>query len=329
MTGDPLVSIRCLVYNHEPYLRQCLDGFVMQKTTFPFEAIVHDDASTDGSAAIIREYAEKYPDIIKPIYESENQWSKGTINIIMDAAVHPSSKYIATCEGDDYWTDPYKLQLQVDFLESHPDFFLSSHNFSVYHENSKTIEHGRERFVNLSYDVWGEEEYYAFTNDDYYNIWFLQTLSTVRRNIKFIDDEVRSQFPQFFDFISFYYMTKKGKCAFFKRDMATYRVHKGGVCSGSDIVTWNENYLRNCYVLYLLEKDNRVIPSMNRSFVNLVIQLLIDRKYKKAFEVIRRHHNSISTKNSILSGCLIFRRLFEILHNKITGSDDYNVLANL
>ena len=121
--GDPLVSIRCTVYNHEPFLRQCLDGFVMQQTSFPFEAIVHDDASTDGSAAIIREYAEKYPHIIKPIYETENQYSKhdGSLVRIMDAAIHPSAKYIATCEGDDYWTDPNKLQLQVDALESHPD----------------------------------------------------------------------------------------------------------------------------------------------------------------------------------------------------------------
>lgn len=70
--GEPLVSIRCLAYNHEPFLRECLDGFIMQKTNFAFEAIVHDDASTDRSAAIIREYAEKYPDIIKPIYETEN-----------------------------------------------------------------------------------------------------------------------------------------------------------------------------------------------------------------------------------------------------------------
>lgn len=316
MTGDPLVSIRCLVYNHEPFLRQCLDGFVMQKTTFPFEAIVHDDASTDGSAAIIREYAEKYPDIIKPIYETENQYSKhdGSLSRIMDAAMHPNAKYIATCEGDDYWTDPNKLQIQVDFLESHPDFFSSSHNYSVYHEDTKITEHGRERFVNLSYDIWGEEEYYAFTNDDYYNIWFLQTLTTVRRNIKFIDDEVRSQFPQFFDYISFYYITKKGKCAFFKRDMATYRVHKGGVCSGSDIVTWNENYLKNCYVLYGLEKDNRVIPSMNRSFVNLVIQLLKDGQYKRVYFVLKRHNNSISIKNSISCVFLFLRRLSEFLH---------------
>ena len=126
MTGTPLVSIRCLVYNHEQYLRQCLDGFVMQKTNFPFEAIVHDDASTDGSAAIIREYAEKYPDIIKPIYETENQYSKhdGSLARAMDAAMHPASKYVALCEGDDYWTDPEKLQIQVDFLESHPDVGL-------------------------------------------------------------------------------------------------------------------------------------------------------------------------------------------------------------
>ena len=127
MQGDPLVSIRCTVYNHEPYLRQCLDGFVMQQTTFPFEAIVHDDASTDGSAAIIREYAERYPDIIKPIYETENQYSKhdGSLARIMNAAIHPNAKYIATCEGDDYWTDPHKLQMQVDALVAHPNCTIS------------------------------------------------------------------------------------------------------------------------------------------------------------------------------------------------------------
>ena len=98
-----VVSIQCLVYNHEPFLRQCLDGFITQKTDFQFEAIVHDDASTDGSAAIIREYAERYPDIIKPIYQTENQYSKG----VSPTAIVTKScrgKYIALCEGDDYWT---------------------------------------------------------------------------------------------------------------------------------------------------------------------------------------------------------------------------------
>ena len=138
MKGDPLVSIRCLVYNHEPYLRQCLDGFVMHKTTFPFEAIVHDDASTDGSAAIIREYAEKYPNIIRPIYETENQYSKhdGSLVHIMDAAMHPNSKYIALCEGDDYWTAPNKLQLQVDIMEADERIGLVHTTARVYDQES-------------------------------------------------------------------------------------------------------------------------------------------------------------------------------------------------
>ena len=132
----PLVTIRCITYNHEPYIRQCLEGFVMQKTNFPFEAIVHDDASTDGTAAIIREYAEKYPDIIKPIYETENQYSKhdGSLQRIMNA--HIRGKYVAICEGDDYWIDPLKLQKQFDFLESHLDYGLVHTDFNIISESN-------------------------------------------------------------------------------------------------------------------------------------------------------------------------------------------------
>lgn len=119
-----MVSIRCITYNQEKYIRDALEGFVMQKTNFRFEAIVHDDASTDGTADIIREYAERYPDIIKPIYETENQYSKhdGSLGRIMNAAC--TGKYIAYCEGDDYWIDPLKLQKQVDFLETHPSYSM-------------------------------------------------------------------------------------------------------------------------------------------------------------------------------------------------------------
>ena len=135
MSGDPLVSIKCAVYNHEPYLRQCLDGFVMQQTNFPFEAIVHDDVSTDGSAAIIREYAEKYPHIIKPIYETENQYSKGMLDRVMRLAMHSASKYICICEGDDYWTDPHKLQKQVDIMEQDPEVGLVHTLSQVYYQS--------------------------------------------------------------------------------------------------------------------------------------------------------------------------------------------------
>ena len=108
---EPLmVTVRCLTYNHAPYIHRSLDGFVMQKTDFRFEVIVHDDASTDGTADIIREYATKYPDIIKPILEKENQYSKHDGSLLRIMNEHTHGKYVAMCEGDDYWIDPLKLQ---------------------------------------------------------------------------------------------------------------------------------------------------------------------------------------------------------------------------
>lgn len=172
--STPLVSIQCLVYNHEQYLRQCLDGFVMQKTNFAFEAIVHDDASTDGSANIIREYAEKYPDIIKPLYETENQYSKkdGSLRRIINAAFAPSSKYIALCEGDDYWTDPYKLQKQVDFLEAHGDVSLV---FTRCHVLLK------DEFIDDEYPNFKGINDCFFNSEQIYSKWIIPTASVLYR----------------------------------------------------------------------------------------------------------------------------------------------------
>lgn len=228
--GDPLVSIRCLVYNHELFLRQCLDGFVMQQTTFPFEAIVHDDASTDGSAAIIREYAEKYPDIIKPIYETENQYSKhdGSIARIMDAATHPNSKFIALCEGDDYWTDPHKLQIQVDFLDSHPDYSLSVHCFRfLYNDQSFSDIYPIGFFDN-------DEEYRTLTIDDYKKgLYFTQTLTSVFRKTALVNSKYLNYSVKF-DMTLFYALFTQGKCVLFNRMMGVYRRHSGSVTSGKN-----------------------------------------------------------------------------------------------
>lgn len=124
---DIKVSVLCAVYNHAEFLRACLDGFVMQKTNFKYEVIIHDDASPDGSADIIREYAAKYPDIFVPIYQTENQYSKE--GRIPQRFMYPKvrGKYVAWCEGDDCWIDPEKLQKQVDFLDGHPDFSACVH----------------------------------------------------------------------------------------------------------------------------------------------------------------------------------------------------------
>lgn len=125
-TKDPLVSVCCITYNHENYIRDAIEGFLMQKTDFPFEIIIHDDASTDATADIIREYERKYPDIIKPIYQTENQYSKGE-KVTLFTFKAARGKYIALCEGDDYWIDPLKLHKQITEMEKHPECYISFH----------------------------------------------------------------------------------------------------------------------------------------------------------------------------------------------------------
>ena len=122
-----MVSICCITYNHEKYIAQAIDSFLMQKTNFPFEVLIHDDASTDGTADIIREYEAKYPNTIKPIYQTENQYSKGIKISTTYNFPRAKGKYIAMCEGDDYWTDPNKLQKQVDVLEKNENCIACHH----------------------------------------------------------------------------------------------------------------------------------------------------------------------------------------------------------
>ena len=119
-----LVSISCITYNHANYIRDTIEGFLIQKINFPIEILIHDDASTDGTEEIIREYEEKYPEIIKPIYGTENQYVKGKRGSRTFNIPRAHGRYIALCEGDDYWTDPLKLQKQIDFLENNHDFSM-------------------------------------------------------------------------------------------------------------------------------------------------------------------------------------------------------------
>lgn len=121
------VSIVCITYNHAPYIRDALEGFVRQQTDFPFEVLVHDDASTDGTADIIREYAARYPALIRPVFQERNRYSEGAA--IAREFLFPliRGRYVALCEGDDYWTDPRKLQKQVEALEAHPEVDICAH----------------------------------------------------------------------------------------------------------------------------------------------------------------------------------------------------------
>lgn len=141
MNKKPLVTITCVAYNEADYIRRTLDGFVMQKTNFPFIALVHDDVSTDNTAEIIMEYAQKYPDIIVPIIDKENLFSQKKLESTMNQHIAKTEcKYVAICEGDDWWIDPYKLQKQVDYMESHPDCVMCYTDCQFYYESNNSID---------------------------------------------------------------------------------------------------------------------------------------------------------------------------------------------
>lgn len=168
-----MVSVVCDVYNHEPYLRQCLDGFVIQKTNFKIEVLVHDDASTDKSAEIIMEYTNKYPDIVKPILQQENQYSRGVGIWKTYQFPRVAGKYVAICEGDDYWTDPLKLQKQVDYLETHPNFSMCFHRVKCFAEKGRVWQ-----------DIFGyltTKDYPVKDCNEFFKRWLVPTCSILMR----------------------------------------------------------------------------------------------------------------------------------------------------
>jgi len=213
----PTVSIVVATYNHEKYLAQAFDGFLMQSTNFKVEIMVNDDASTDQTKSVIESYVKKYPTLILPFYQIENQYSKGKkpwFHVLFPAA---RGKYVATCEGDDFWTDPLKLQKQVDFLEANDGYNLCAHNVNVLTNNSVLNIHPglvqKDLFLeNILFDMG-------------YN--FIPTCSIVFRNniIDFVDFGF---FTDFGDWPLLYLLSKNSKLKFFEDNMGSYRKHDGG-----------------------------------------------------------------------------------------------------
>ena len=221
------VSVICLTYNHRAYIEKCLEGFVAQKTDFPFEVIVHDDASKDGTAGIIRDYANRYPHIIKCVLQQENQWSKG--NNISKNFIYPliRGKYVAFCEGDDYWTDENKLQKQVDFMESHPDFAVCFHPVAIKWEN-------QPRKQSLFPDAAFRFNKEVLELGDLLKHNFIQTNSILMRwrfhkdSLDLIPDKVLPA-----DWFIFLLHAEQGKIGFLPEVMSVYRKHDAGIWHGA------------------------------------------------------------------------------------------------
>jgi len=213
--GVPLLTVVCTTYNHEPYIRKCLEGIFMQKTDFLFEVILHDDASTDKTVQICSEFEIKYPEIIKPIYQKENQYSQGNFINLYGMA---KGKYIALCEGDDYWTDPDKLQKQVDFLEANLDYSLCFHNSLVIYTNKIKSSHLFASYLKDKYTI----------EDVIEREWFVPTQSMVFRR-EMYNLPIWNSYIYNGDYAIQLLLAKNGPFHYINQVMSVYRKHKSSL----------------------------------------------------------------------------------------------------
>ena len=212
----PLVSICCQTYNHVNYIKEAVESFLMQNVNFSYEILLRDDASTDGTAEICKEYANSYPDKINLLAYNENQWKKG-VKPFSDNVKRAKGKYIAMCEGDDYWTDPLKLQKQVDFLEGNKSFSLCFHNAKVIYEL------GQESHV------FKELQTREYSGNEVLDTWTIPTASVLFRRKNLNIENLTNPNYLYGDIILFLTLAETGKLFCMNEIMSVYRRHEGGI----------------------------------------------------------------------------------------------------
>jgi len=219
----PFLSVCIITYNHKTYISQAIEGALMQKTNFDFELVIGEDCSIDGTQEIVFEYAKKYPDIIKVITSDKNV---GAISNFIRTLNACQGKYIAICEGDDYWTDPYKLQKQVDFLEANPKYGLVSSDVNLIDENGQALPDNNM--------VLQQRANYKPTIDffDLLKVNLINTLTVCVRAdlIKELANRVVKENLWFvFDYWFWLSISQKTKIKLFNEKLAAYRIHEQGI----------------------------------------------------------------------------------------------------
>lgn len=301
---ETLVSIRCVTYNQEKYISQALDSFLMQKTNFPFEIVVHDDASTDKTIEIIKEYEKKFPDIVKPIYETENQYSKKDNSLDLIILSHLKGKYTAYCEGDDFWTNKNKLQKQVDFLEQNPDYGFCCTDVDIYYEDKKMYQHAITK---------SKKNHLDFTNG-IKSTGYLLNLSWVFRTDLY--EKIVKENEQFYydrPLQLYYEFCLRTKCKYLNCVTGTYRRNPNGISFFSKGQEQKQyEYFKSCFLLIL-----KYLPKFNCSqeIESKVYARNIEYVLKPAIqfedEEIIQIFISYSTKNKGIFLCELNDIIFE------------------
>lgn len=253
MTNDKsqiLVSICCITYNHAQFIRKALDGFLMQETTFPVEIILAEDCSTDGTRAICEEYAARYPEKIRYICSETNV---GAVENEARALRAAKGKYIALCEGDDYWTEPLKLQKQVDFMETHPEYSVTFHRYKIhYEETDKWMDDNAgdlfESNANSGVDI---------TIEQSLNVWLTQYLTAVFRK-ECYDFSWADKYQWYRDSHMFYHLMTRGNAYLFAFEGGVYRKTGDGMYSNMDQYQMQLRSIDVCREMWEKNDDERL-----------------------------------------------------------------------
>ena len=223
---DIKVSVAMITYNHEPFIAQAIESVLMQQTDFAFELVIGEDCSTDATRNLVRSYAAKYPNKINALLHSKNlgpAHSPGKNNFV-SVLKSCRGKYIALLEGDDYWTDPHKLQKQVNFLDRESDFAVCFHNAKIIYENNAQEP---QNYCPATHKK-------EFSLEDLLGENFIPTCSVVYRN------GLIEKFPEWFyktvmaDWPLHILNAQMGRIGYIENTMGVYRIHSGGIWSGEN-----------------------------------------------------------------------------------------------
>ena len=277
--SEPVVSICCITYNHEQYISEAINSFLMQETDFPFEVVIGEDCSTDNTRKIVEKYKEMYPNIIKLIVSENNVGMQANGQRTMEACI---GEYMALCEGDDYWTDKNKLQIQKDFLESNPEYIICYTDVEAFNENGIIQDY-----------IGGATK--DLTADELKKATPINTLTTMYRNI--MKDKFSAEFKasKYGDLFIWSILGYYGKGKYLPQiKPARYRVHSGGVHSGASQIDKYDNTLIT-YAL-LLSYHKKIGSSHIVEYFRQEILWLLLRNNFKSFLV----SFLIRVKNKIL-----------------------------
>ena len=246
----PVVSVFCLTYNHAHFIRNTIEGFLSQKTKFPVEIIIHDDASSDGTVEIVREYEGKFPHLINPIYQSKNRFSMGDELFTKFLLPKARGRYIAVCEGDDYWIDPLKLQKQVDIFNQHPDTIICGARAKTWSESKKNFTVTTPA---LDKDITCMTPKQLF----YLGDWVKNCTRMIPKNLLL---SIPAEYMM--DYRHVHFILAKNPAGAFRcldEVVAVYREHSGGVFSGAKPIEVQKGYFESARLIAKLYDDERAI----------------------------------------------------------------------